>query len=92
METLEKYIIFFDGDCLICNRFVQMLLKIDRKNKFHFSSLQSDFALDRLISLPKNTDSIVYLSPRGLYIKSEAILDICKDLSFPYRQKSLPLV
>jgi len=34
METLGKHIIFFDGDCLIRNRFVQMLLKIDGKISF----------------------------------------------------------
>lgn len=84
MDQQGKHIIFFDGDCLICNRFVQILLRIDRKNKFLFSSLQSEFAQNALKNIPKNIDSIVYLSETGSYIKSEAILRICKKLGFPY--------
>lgn len=95
MEQQGRHIIFFDGDCLICNRFVQILLKIDRKKKFLFSSLQSELAQTALTNIPKNIDSIVYLSPAGSYIKSEAILKICKQLDFPYTAcylfKILPL-
>ncbi|MDR0263347.1 MAG: DCC1-like thiol-disulfide oxidoreductase family protein [Sphingobacterium sp.] len=95
MEQQGKHIIFFDGDCLICNRFVQILLRIDRKKKFLFSSLQSELARTALINIPKNIDSIVYLSPAGSYIKSEAVLKICKQLGFPYTAcylfKILPL-
>lgn len=84
MDTEGKHIIFFDGDCLVCNRFVQILLKIDRNNRFLFSALQSDFAKNSLPAIPKNIDSIVYMSPNGSFIKSEAILNICKTLGFPY--------
>ncbi|RKO68570.1 DUF393 domain-containing protein [Sphingobacterium puteale] len=84
MDTQGKHIIFFDGDCLVCNRFVQILLKIDTNNRFLFSSLQSDFAKNSLNAIPKNIDSIIYLSPAGRYIKSEAILNICKTLGLPY--------
>lgn len=90
-----KHIIFFDGDCLVCNRFVQIMLKVDVKNKFLFSSLQSDFAKSTLTEIPKHIDSIVYLSPEGYYLKSEAILNICRELYFPYSAllilKFLPL-
>jgi predicted DCC family thiol-disulfide oxidoreductase YuxK len=95
MEHQGRYIIFFDGDCLICNRLVQLLLRIDRRKKFLFSSLQSEFARTTLTNIPKNTDSIVFLSPTGIYLKSEAVLKICKQLGFPYMAcyllKILPL-
>jgi len=84
MNTQGKHIIFFDGDCLVCNRFVQILLKIDANNRLLFSSLQSDCAKNNLHTIPKNIDSIVYMSPSGTYIKSEAILNICKTLGLPY--------
>ncbi|WP_293881842.1 thiol-disulfide oxidoreductase DCC family protein [Sphingobacterium sp. UBA1498] len=84
MEQQRKHIIFFDGDCLICNRFVQKLLRIDRKKKFLFSSLQSEFSRATLKNIPKKIDSIVYLSPEGSFIKSEAVLKIIKQLGFPY--------
>ena len=37
-------IIFYDGVCALCNRFVQFVLKRDRADRFRFASLQSDFA------------------------------------------------
>lgn len=95
MEQQRRHIIFFDGDCLVCNRFVQILLRIDHRKKFLFSSLQSELAKTALTDIPKNIDSIVYLSPTGSYIKSEAVLKICKQLGFPYATcylfKILPL-
>jgi len=83
MEQQGRYIIFFDGDCLICNHFVQLLLRIDRRKKFLFSSLQSEFARTALTNIPKNTDSIVFLSPAGTYLKSEAVLRFVSNWASP---------
>lgn len=95
MDNQGKHIILFDDACLVCNRFVQILLKIDRKNRFLFGSLHADIAKNRFHDLPNNIDSIVYLSPTGFSIKSDAILNICKQLGFPYSilsySKILPL-
>jgi predicted DCC family thiol-disulfide oxidoreductase YuxK len=37
-------IILYDGVCGLCNRFVQFVLKRDRKDQFRFAALQSNFA------------------------------------------------
>src|SRR5260370_12749061 len=37
-------IILYDGVCGLCNRFVQFVLKRDRKDIFRFAALQSSFA------------------------------------------------
>src|SRR5216684_3475002 len=37
-------IILYDGVCGLCNRFVQFVLKRDRKDQFRFAALQSSFA------------------------------------------------
>lgn len=38
----KKKIILFDGECNLCDRSVQLLLKNDPNDKFRFVSLQSD--------------------------------------------------
>jgi predicted DCC family thiol-disulfide oxidoreductase YuxK len=37
-------IILYDGVCGLCSRSVKFILKRDRRDVFHFASLQSDFA------------------------------------------------
>ena len=38
----RKKIVLFDGECNLCDRWVQLLLKNDPKDTFRFASLQSD--------------------------------------------------
>ena len=38
----NKKIVLFDGECNLCDRWVQLLLKNDSKNIFCFTSLQSE--------------------------------------------------
>ena len=49
--TDGKKIIFFDGDCILCNKSMRLCYKYDKKKKFHYSSLQSDFAKELLKDL-----------------------------------------
>jgi predicted DCC family thiol-disulfide oxidoreductase YuxK len=42
--SIGKHIVFFDGVCGFCNRFIQVLLEKDKQDAFHFASLQSEFA------------------------------------------------
>jgi predicted DCC family thiol-disulfide oxidoreductase YuxK len=43
-------IVLYDGVCGLCNRFVQFILRHDRKKVFRFASLQSGFAVRILAS------------------------------------------
>ncbi len=43
-----KNVIFFDGECGLCNGFVDFVMKIDKRNTFSFSPLQSDYAKSHL--------------------------------------------
>lgn len=40
----SQNIIFFDGICGLCNKFVDFIILKDKKNIFTFCSLQSGFA------------------------------------------------
>lgn len=75
-----KRIIFFDGVCTLCNGFVDFVLKRDRKNQFHFSSLQSEFARKQLPIQNQGLDSVVLMEDQKVYTRSTAILRILFEL------------
>jgi predicted DCC family thiol-disulfide oxidoreductase YuxK len=63
VQTSSNPIILYDGVCGLCNRFVRFVLKRDRKDRFRFAALQSNFAREILQRHGLNPDSVdtVYL-------------------------------
>ena len=87
MDLNNKYIVFFDGDCNLCNFWVKQVLKNEREENIYFSNLNSSFSKKTLSQLDinlNNTDSIIVLFHENLYTKSEAIALILKQLKFPF--------
>jgi predicted DCC family thiol-disulfide oxidoreductase YuxK len=79
-------IIFFDGVCGLCNGFIDFVLKIDKKNQFHFSALQSDFAVKNLPEeYTKDLKSVVYMNDGKVYVKSKAVINILSEIGGPWR-------
>lgn len=90
MENWEnKHIVFFDGDCGVCNFWVQWILERDKKDQFMFASLQSDFGQKFLSErgLETNVFNTMYLWKPGRYylIKSRAVLEIANLLGGMYK-------
>lgn len=82
-HSIKQPIIFFDGVCNLCNASVKFVIKKDRKKKFLFASLQSDYAIAQLTKYPqmKGADSIVLIMDDHIYLRSTAALRISKHLS-----------
>ena len=80
----DKQIILFDGVCNLCDSAVQMIIKHDTKDVFRFVALQSDLGQKIIQHLGINTqktDSIIFYQPGFAYhYKSEAVLEIAKNL------------
>ena len=75
------YLIVFDGHCLLCNRFIQKMLKNDTSAKFTFSTLQGlPSSIDQGTLQTNIQDSISYLRNGVWFQKSTAVLLIYKDL------------
>lgn len=72
-------IIFFDGECALCTGVVQFILKRDNKKRFRFASLQGNVGRNLFLFTPK-IDSIVLKIDEQHYIKSNAVLEICRLL------------
>lgn len=77
-------LILFDGLCNLCEASVLFVIKRDPKGSFRFTSLQSEVAGQRLTELGEEAGSVksLLLIKNGrLYNKSDAALEIVKDLS-----------
>jgi len=91
MLPKDQNIIFFDGYCNLCNWGINLLLKLDINSCFLFCSLQSESAKNILSTkgFDKNEisdlDNIVLLKQSKVYVKSDAILEICRELSGAYK-------
>ncbi|WKS95491.1 thiol-disulfide oxidoreductase DCC family protein [Riemerella columbina] len=84
MRRENLYYLFYDGDCGLCNRWVQWVLKYDKKDQFRFAALQSDFGQKflRERQLPTKDFNTLYLwKPNDFYLeKSDAVLEIARQL------------
>lgn len=80
----NKNIIIFDGICNFCNKSVNFIIKRDTKVHFLFTPIQSDVAKEIMHKYDLNSkdiDSIILIKDDRYFTKSDAILEILKDLS-----------
>lgn len=79
----DKKIIVFDGVCILCNSFVQFILKRDKRKQFYFTTAQSDFVKEQLKTNPMKAnamDSVLYVKNGKVFTESTAALNIFSDL------------
>ncbi len=78
----NRPILFFDGVCNLCNRWVQLVLKNDKKGQLVFASLQSRYGQRVQDELRKQygsvPDSLVLYYKNKFYIRSSAALKTAK--------------
>ncbi len=89
----NKKIILFDGVCNLCNASVQFIIKHDKKDIFRFVALQSELGQEIIKHIGvdiQNVDCIILYEPGvAYYYKSEAALEIAKNLGGIYYFASL---
>ena len=82
---VAKPVIFFDDVCVMCNTFVNLLLRVDRRKQFLFAPLQSETArklLPPLADDPRDW-SMVYVDEHGVHDQSDASLEVYRRLGGP---------
>ncbi len=91
MEHPER-IVFFDGVCGLCNRFVDRLLRDDDLGMLRFAPLQGATAAQRLPSdTVRALESVIYLREGSILLRSDAALRILVDLG-GWRKVLAPLL
>jgi predicted DCC family thiol-disulfide oxidoreductase YuxK len=76
-------IIIFDGFCNFCARFVQFIIKHDPEAKFKFTAFQARAGkeiLEKQGFNPQNVETFLLIKDEKLFTKSDAALEIAKDL------------
>lgn len=79
--------IFYDGVCLLCNRFIRFVLRWDRKKLIYISPLQSEFAASVLKDLridPGKLDTVIFYKEGRIYTQSDVIFSIFRSFGFPW--------
>jgi predicted DCC family thiol-disulfide oxidoreductase YuxK len=80
-------VVLFDGVCNLCVGSVQWLLRMDRRERLRFGTLQSDAGSEllRTVGLSGEYDgSIVLVESGNAYTESDAVLRIAWLLGFPW--------
>lgn len=88
----RNHLVFYDGECGLCDWFVQFLLKHDTKERFVFAPLQGETAAQYLQNLPpeiKFTDSLILIenyrsSYPHVFILAKGALRIAWLLGWPW--------
>lgn len=79
-----RSIIIFDGVCNFCNRTVNIILKHDKDNYFHFAPSQSNVAIEIMQQYridQKAITSVILLDNKNVYTKTDAVIQIATHLS-----------
>lgn len=81
-EVRKQPIVFFDGECVMCNGFVDILLQVDPSGTILIAPLQGQTARQFLPPLPTDREdwSIYYQDEFDLYQQSDAFIQICRRL------------
>ena len=68
MTATEMYILFYDGECRFCNRWVQWVVDRDKSRLFRFAALESDFYNDMqaYLNIEKSVNSIAIIEIKDL--------------------------
>lgn len=80
----ETPIIFYDGVCGLCNRFVRWAIARDPSAKLKLAPLQGSTAGQLLGPIPSPPDSIILWNHGQAWRESSAALKILTYLKFPW--------
>lgn len=74
--------VFFDGECGMCNSFVQWVLRHDSRQEILFAPLQGDYAKKVLPSALTSDISTVVVRDRvgAISLRSDSIIAICRAI------------
>jgi predicted DCC family thiol-disulfide oxidoreductase YuxK len=87
VDSSGHAVVVFDGECAFCNRWVDFLLRFDRKDTFRFGARQSQSgaAFSREAGLPEaGVGSIILVEGKTIRLRSEAVLRMLELLGLPF--------
>jgi len=88
MRKTDQPLIIIDGVCNLCEYSVQFIVKHDRQARFKFVAAQSEKGkvLQRIYGVDTLQDgTVILLKNDQMFVKSDAAVEIAKDLDGLYR-------
>jgi predicted DCC family thiol-disulfide oxidoreductase YuxK len=80
MSPATPWLVFYDGECGLCQRFVRRTVERDRVALFRFAPLKGDTFRTRVGGEPPS-GTVVVLAPDGRrFVRSDAVVEILKGL------------
>lgn len=82
---MKSPILLYDGYCVLCNFFVKLILRFEKKPEIYFAPLDSKIAQEIIsqFRIEPNMDSIIYFDGKECFTHHFAAFEIIKRLSFP---------
>lgn len=81
-EKLPGKILFFDGNCALCNRWVKLVLQHEKASTLYFAPLQGETAKRLLQGHHPLPDSIIVYDDGNVFSETEAVLKVCAHLKW----------
>lgn len=81
-------VILFDGDCGLCDHFVNFIIDHDPEAKYRFAPLKSRFGLQARheLGVPAEIDSVIFIQNGKWSAHSTAVLNVLIGLPYLYLQ------
>jgi len=86
-EPLSETVLLIDGDCVLCNRAAQFVIRHDKAKKIRLASLGSEAAAKQLAARdfpPPPANTFVFFDGSRGYLRSDAALRLAVKLGFPW--------
>lgn len=86
----NRKIIFYDGECVLCNGFCAFLLHRLDQHSLYFASLHRSEAYQEMtLELEEGIDSVVFVDGDQIYTHSDAVIQIFKHIDGPWKVVAL---
>jgi len=86
-DVMEESLVLIDGECVLCNRVAQFVIRRDPAALIRFAALQSERAMQELGARglpPSPPGTFVLISRGGAYYRSDAALRLLGLLPRPW--------
>jgi len=88
----NNLIVIFDGVCNLCESSLVFIIKRDKSEKFKFVSAQSKTGIalqNRFSKCALGEETIILLKDERLYTRSDAVIEILKELDGAWKLLSI---
>ena len=87
VKHLKNNLLFFDDDCILCNKSIRFIHFLDSKKIIYFTPLQSEFGIEiqKQIKVTALISTVVYYRKDKFYTQSSAIIHCISNINWYYK-------